>query len=365
MNSEVEKTPSQQSICNYIEDIHTSGALLVCGEWGSGKTHFLKQMAEEYNKSDYAVAHISLFGLSSSNEIEEAIKKEICYVFAEPKGTEEDKNVTGKLFKGLKTLTGHFKENNKIINAVDVLINFNYMDFIDLNDNILGKKIVLIFDDFERCIIASNLLLGIINEYCENLHIKVIIVANEAEITDKNAYDEYKEKVIYKTVKLKQNIPYVLEVLISEFNGNDSRYQRYLVEHTQLILDVFNQSGYNNYRSLRTAINDFEKIFLLFIKKITFTDYNEFNEYEKKALSLLAEQFFAFTFESCANNNIYHYFYELFTTPIATSDDNELEYIPYSEESLPVFVHKYRQELFDIYNAPKAIVEWITNVTVK
>ena len=142
-DEKVKKTPSQQSICNYIEDVHTSGALLVCGEWGSGKTHFLKQMAKEYNahnEEKYAVVHISLFGLSSSSEIEEAIKKEICYVFAEPKGNEEDKNVAGKLFKGLKTITDHFKDDSKLVGAVNSLINFNYMDFIDLSNEMLGKK---------------------------------------------------------------------------------------------------------------------------------------------------------------------------------------------------------------------------------
>ena len=219
---------------------------------------------------------------------------------------------------------------------------------------------MLIFDDFERCTLPSDLLLGIINDYCENLHIKVIIVANEAEIDDKEVYQEYKEKVIYKTVKLNQNIPYVLGALIGEFNEAGSRYQLYLSNHSQVIIDIFNESGYNNYRSLRAAINDFEKIFSLFIKKTGYTDSNTFKNYEEKTLVLLIEQFFAYTFESCANSDIYYYFFEKFTAPSDMNDDGEPIFTPYSEENVPEYVHKYRHELFDIYNAPKAIVEWIT-----
>ena len=112
--------------------------------------------------------------------------------------------------------------------------------------------------------------------------------------------------------------------------------------------------------SLRAAINDFEKIFSLFIKKTSYTDYSKFANYEEKTLLLLIEQFFAFTFESCANSDIYNYFFEMFTVPYNTNDDGEPIFTPYTEENIPDYVHKYRQELFDIYRAPKAIVEWIT-----
>ena len=228
MDSQNIHTISQQSVCQFIEDEHTSGALLLTGEWGSGKTHFLKQVANEYNQEKYAVVHISLFGRSSAEEIEQDIKKELCYIFASANltGIPEDTNnpsdgsqnsnklitkfrkklnkkgTVNKLVKGLRVITEHFKGDSKIIGGMDSLINFNYWDFIDLDAVILGRKIVIIFDDFERCTIEHDLLLGIINEYSENIGLKVIIIANDDKLNESGKYKEYKEKVVYKTIKL-------------------------------------------------------------------------------------------------------------------------------------------------------------------
>ncbi|MDE5753205.1 MAG: KAP family NTPase [Oscillospiraceae bacterium] len=383
MRSENIETISQRSVCQFIENEHTSGALLVTGEWGSGKTHFLKQLAEKYNKQKYAIAHISLFGRDSSEEIEHDIKKELCYLFATTnisgedtesiehagdksrkinkfrKGLNEKETVT-KLIRGLRVITDHFKEDSKIIGEIDSLINFNYWDFIDLDTEILGKRIVIIFDDFERCTIEPDLLLGIINEYSENIGMKVIIVANDDQIKNPKKFTEYKEKVVYKTVKLEQNIEYVLKTLIQEFNKNNSEYQHYLEDHLQLIVQVFNASTYNNFRSLRTAINDFEKLYTLFVKKTQFLACHKLEQYEEKALAFLTEQFFAFTMETSAGEDIYEYFFDMFTTPIDKNNDGTPIYLEYSADNIPLYTSKYSQEIFYINSAPKAIVEWVT-----
>lgn len=261
MDSQNIHTISQQSVCQFIEDEHTSGALLLTGEWGSGKTHFLKQVANEYNQEKYAVVHISLFGRSSAQEIEQDIKKELCYILASANLTDipeetEDTNNTGdssqnsnklrkklnekgtvnKLVKGLGVITEHFKDDSKIMSGINSLVNFNYWDFIDLNKEILGRKVVIIFDDFERCTIKLDFLLGIINEYSENIGMKVIIVANDDKINDPIKFKEYKEKVVYKAIKLEQNINYVLMAFINEFDSKSSEYQRYFVAKIKKLL---------------------------------------------------------------------------------------------------------------------------------
>lgn len=385
MDSQNIHTISQQSVCQFIEDEHTSGALLLTGEWGSGKTHFLKQVANEYNQEKYAVVHISLFGRSSAEEIEQDIKKELCYIFASANltGIPEDinnpsdgsqnsnklitkfrkklnkKGTVNKLVKGLRVITEHFKGDSKIIGGMDSLINFNYWDFIDLDAVILGRKIVIIFDDFERCTIEHDLLLGIINEYSENIGLKVIIIANDDKLNESGKYKEYKEKVVYKTIKLEQNINYVLTALINEFDSKSSEYQRYLHDHSHHVIHVFDTSSYNNFRSLRTAINDFKKIYSLFIKKTKFLECHKFEQHEEKALLFLLKQFFAFVMEVSAGEDIYNYFFDMFTSPIDENEDGSSVVEEYSPENIPIYVSKYDQEVFDNNFAPKAIVEWI------
>ena len=64
------------------------------------------------------------------------------------------------------------------------------------------KKLVLVFDDFERCKIGVIDLLGIINTYVEDKRIKTIVIASEDNIEDEENYKTFKEKVVERTVKL-------------------------------------------------------------------------------------------------------------------------------------------------------------------
>ncbi|HQM01223.1 MAG TPA: P-loop NTPase fold protein [Ruminococcus flavefaciens] len=344
------ETLSQKSIRRYIKDTYNPGALLVTGEWGSGKTFFLNNLAEELNHTKrYAIANISLFGLSSSEEIEKAVKTELCYVYATPKGSDKDKNNTNKLIKGLRALTEKFKDDSKIVGAIDDVINFNYWDFIGLSPTIKGRKVILIFDDFERCIISTDLLLGIVNEYSENIGIKVIIVANEDKLHGIDNYKEFKEKVIYKTIKIEQDNKFVLSTLINNYCRDGSEYQKYLLSNFNIILDIFERSKYNNFRSIKTAIYDFQKIYSLFLEKTSYKLNHIFEANEEKALSFLLGQFFVFTLETCAGNNISDdltdYFYGGF-------ENNSI--------SIPYF-SKYNNVYFDITQDYDFMLRWIAD----
>ena len=61
------------------------------------------------------------------------------------------------------------------------------------------KRLVLVFDDIERCNIPIKDILGTINHYTESKGIKSIVVANEEKV-QKVEYYEYKEKVVSRTI---------------------------------------------------------------------------------------------------------------------------------------------------------------------
>jgi hypothetical protein len=69
---------------------------------------------------------------------------------------------------------------------------------------------VIVFDDVERCAIPICHLLGYINKFVEHGGFKVILVANENEILERekadesnlNAYRRIKEKLIGKTFEI-------------------------------------------------------------------------------------------------------------------------------------------------------------------
>lgn len=368
-------TPSQKAIVHYIKAERHSGALLVTGKWGAGKTHWLKLLRDSYNskkKSDsdvtYAFAFVSLFGIDSVDSLDEKVKKEICYSYASPKSGEQDKDITSKLFRGLKTLTGLFSENNKAVAAIDTALNLNYLDFIDLAPTILGKRIVLVFDDLERADIEIKTLLGVINNYCENIGLRVIIVADEEYIAEKEDdsdkdYREFKEKVISQTIHIELNYKQIIVQLINEYKSEDSNYQRFLKDHIETMVAVFENSTYYNLRSIKSVINGFNTIYDIFMDITNYRNNSKFESFEEKAIVFVLSQYIAFTMEAHRGNRIYSDLFDSEDEIIESSSDTDS-----TEESpivipneKPDYMYKYEESIFDEYKTSQALVQWIEN----
>ena len=61
-------------------------AILLRGRWGSGKSWFVKKYIKDHNKKnkDSKFLYVSLYGISSTAEIEDAFFKELNPFFAKP-----------------------------------------------------------------------------------------------------------------------------------------------------------------------------------------------------------------------------------------------------------------------------------------
>lgn len=177
----------------YINRDETNYAILIDGEWGSGKTYFireklmpiLKEKYEEeknenekceikdYNLKNKSPIYISLYGIEDTNEIAKNI-----YINLIGEKYSKFINFSTNIIKIFKTDL----ELSKITDA--------------LQEIDLLKNRVIIFDDLERCNININTCLGYINNLVEHNNIKVIIVANEKEIGKLNYDDNFELKLI-------------------------------------------------------------------------------------------------------------------------------------------------------------------------
>ena len=163
----------KQGILNYIK-MENSGALMVTGPWGCGKSYFFEHILFAELKNDkYKPIRVSLFGMSSLSEL----SKNIVCEFAQ---YATDNKTLGKIFEeGAKIF--------KRIGSVKVPV---ISDYVDLK-SILGEgkalyklvpsKAVICLDDLERAIEKYDIndVLGVINDLVENRHFKVIIIANK------------------------------------------------------------------------------------------------------------------------------------------------------------------------------------------
>lgn len=166
------------AIAKYLTEMKAAQAVLINGEWGVGKSYFIREILQRKLKERGMTTIIySLYGLDSL----ENVREDLVYSILQSKLGEV--NIKGKkLWK--KKLPSILLE--KFPSAIKIVSRHFDLEksIADINDalNLDLSKIVIVFDDLERAAIDINLVLGFINGYVENTDAKVIIIANENEI---------------------------------------------------------------------------------------------------------------------------------------------------------------------------------------
>lgn len=174
----------KDEILRYIIDYSYNYAVLIDGEWGSGKTYFVKNVLvdaiksqENHNGTGREVKYISLYGCKSIADVQE----NIAWSFAENARLRiQDKmNSDNEIDK----VSGNILlSSKKIGNAIlkKFLPETNLYDIA--SDWLNLGSFIFVFDDLERSDCPINEFFGFINELVEHENTKVILIANEEEL---------------------------------------------------------------------------------------------------------------------------------------------------------------------------------------
>ena len=287
-----------ESILDYIRADYTDYAIMINGEWGSGKTYFWDPKIEsmQANGKRLTAIYMSLYGISNLEEISKKIFIETTQLM--------DKNLKKYMDgSGVANIPEYAKTGLDMANFFGVTQNGNQIDYAQF---FTTDDKVLCFDDLERANVDVIDILGYINNFVEHDHIKTIIICNEKELstklknsnlemktfiatylldkenkltmkTDKpmverirdtieyvfdkaNDYERIKEKLIGETFEYAPEFNYIINGLLMRYE-NYPDLIRFLRENTNLITSTFNKSGTRNLRILKHALNDFKKIF--------------------------------------------------------------------------------------------------------
>lgn len=179
----------------YVENKNTGYAIMIDGEWGSGKTYFVREKLEkklkklwEETKREIKFIYVSSYGVKSTNELDSKIYEKIILEFL----PEKFKSKYQDIERGLGSLYEIIKEFKKLPNIPKNSIR----NLIEILQKRNSKNYILIFDDIERCEMPITELLGYINEFVEHKSMKTIIIANEKEILKKKMYSNNELKYL-------------------------------------------------------------------------------------------------------------------------------------------------------------------------
>lgn len=291
-------------IAEYLKNPKAEYAVMIDGDWGSGKTYFLthsliKIMKNIDNGKDKPrkYAYISLYGAKS---IEEVSKEIVFQCF----GNENKKRV--------KTANTVMETASNILTASLGVVNIDLSKIKETLAKIDINNWIICFDDLERCCLPINEILGYMNRLVEHNKCKVIVLANESEIgkitlnqrleekyqvvlsgrkmlfnnndssDTRNAesginvkklkdetkalfnedilYKAIREKVIGLTIRYEPQMDVVFDFIISDFI-NGTSLKNYLIKNKSRILEYFKEEKCYNLRTLISVLGYIQKVY--------------------------------------------------------------------------------------------------------
>ena len=183
-------------IIQYCKNYFYPYALLLDGAWGSGKSYFIRNKIIACWSKDMKVApiYISLYGLRTVADFWDKV-----YISVLEKATGEyvGRNIGRYLISTLRA--GKNIVVDEILPKIGWGISEKSMKKVQevFGDIICHmEKYCFILDDFERCMISMNEILGEISRILEERQAKVLIVANESEIGFHNIQQNVEMKTI-------------------------------------------------------------------------------------------------------------------------------------------------------------------------
>ncbi|EDY2118818.1 hypothetical protein GT173_002936, partial [Salmonella enterica] len=256
-------------------------------------THFIENFITEYNKnaidnqSRNKIIKISLFGFKATSSIDEMIFQSL-----HPLLGHRYTKLAGNILKGALKLGCKIDINGDSKPDVDINASLDKIKFSEIfSTKTDSGEIIIALDDLERTDVPLKEILGYVNYLVEISKVKVILIANEkilhekdksSEDKNKDVYSKFKEKVIGKTFQIKHNIDNVLDSFLDESECEP------LKRHRDVIKNIYIRSDDTNLRKLKQSILDFGYI-------ANYIDEEQLKNEEYS--SLLIRVFFALSLE--------------------------------------------------------------------
>ncbi len=267
----------QDAIITYLNAPETEYAIMINGEWGSGKTYFWKnvispELTNELTNLDKTSVYITLYGLNTVDEIEQRILANLLNPSNSNSKNKLDSSprladLLAEIPKYFANIFNSIGEGNKID-----FKGSNFKPLIDLSSTLVkdfilnnrlfkcSEKYVLCFDDLERANIDRASIFGYINKFVEHHHIKTVLISNEDEFCkeDKDYYKRTKEKLVGYTFNIDPSLEQIIEQFIQGYNDC---FKQIIIDNKNIIITLGESNGNKNLRILKNCLSIANQVF--------------------------------------------------------------------------------------------------------
>lgn len=246
----------------YIKDTDPQSAILLKGDWGCGKTHFIKEWihTQQQNKNNVCdVVYVSLFGISSLRGLKDAINKAISPIMYKVEKYGKD------VLKAAAKIV--LKYDSSIADVKDVKFQYelNPLDLLsqlNLSENSKEYKL-FVLDDVERCDIPLKELFGFVDYLFEHVGCRVVLIVGNTKLQNDNwkeTLHKYQEKIVGREYIIEPDVDVAVSTFVNEIQYIYPLSYDFLSQHKETVSVVWKASKYNNLRSLRQCIRSFVEI---------------------------------------------------------------------------------------------------------
>jgi hypothetical protein len=237
---------------DYLKSENTNYAILLNGNWGSGKSFFWKNSLEKIvTENNYKEIYISLNGISKIETLEHMLFIKLLPFIGKKESGLLKNTIT--LFTNVgNKVSSHFLKTS--ISDIFKGVSIDAFNF---------SKYIICFDDLERCQIPVKEVLGFINNYVEHKNLKTIILADENEINNSQndkSYHNIKEKLIGRIINFKLDIRETLPKLFIKYKIKNPTFYDFLVYYENYITEILIEYEQQNLRTISFYLETLAKI---------------------------------------------------------------------------------------------------------
>ncbi|MDD2829792.1 MAG: hypothetical protein PHW18_09495 [Sulfuricurvum sp.] len=230
-----------------LKELSNGKAMMISGEWGSGKTHFWKNKIEpKFKKQPYA--YVSLYGKTSIASIENDLYMQIY------SNVNKEGDFISKASSTLITTYARVFKPVSIIDAGEsekLVVESKHKKAIKS----LQKNAVICFDDFERKSkdVDLNDLFGFITQLALNFNCKIVLILNSDvfEGKEKKLFADLKEKSVSKFFKFNPSAENLFEIIFNKYTLDE--------KHKTIILNAINEFSLLNARIYENILESFQE----------------------------------------------------------------------------------------------------------
>ncbi|ENM4032999.1 hypothetical protein AB7P64_000709 [Vibrio parahaemolyticus] len=246
--------PTMEAVEHYCSESSVDYAILINGDWGTGKTFTMKNFLHTNYQDQYT--YISLFGLSSIKDIEEEIVRSFVSI------SSGGADVLRDTINSLK-----FPSEAYSVSGVGLIVK-SLLEF-DKNRQLKNSRNrILCFDDLERWNGDIDICLSYISKLVEHSNTKCIVICALDRLSCEahtKSLQKAKQKSIRHTYKMELSFDYILNDVIKEhidkeYSDNLS-LKKIFNDNSKEIKNILIKANSSNIRNIFTTIKLYDCVY--------------------------------------------------------------------------------------------------------